>query len=115
MTPILQRQKKAELIKQKIRGSSLQQIAQNQNISVETANSVNRKNPTLAGAGNEPEVVGAAFGLEPGQVSKPIAGNRGVYIVELSAVNKAPQLESYRTFANQQTAQRRQGIENRVF
>ncbi len=115
VTPILQREKKAELIKKKISGNNLQQIAQNQNATVETASSVNRKNPTLAGAGSEPEVVGAAFALEPGQVSKPITGNRGVFVVEVTAVNKAPKMESYRNFANQQTQQRRQGVENRVF
>lgn len=115
VTPILQREKKAELIKGKISGDNLQQIAQNQNTSVETASSVNLQNPTLAGAGNEPMVVGAAFALEPGQVSKPIAGNRGVYVVEVTAVNRAPDMESYRSFATQQTQERRQGIQDRVY
>jgi len=115
VTPILQRQKKAEILKGRLSGNSLEQIAQSQNASVQTASAVNLKNPTLAGAGNEPEVVGAVFGLEPGQVSKPIAGEKGVYVVELVALNKAPGMESYRNFANQQTQQRRQGVENRVF
>ena len=115
VTPILQKQKKAEILKGRISGNSLEQIAQSQNASVQTASAVNLKNPTLAGAGNEPEVVGAAFGLEPGQVSKPIAGEKGVYVVELVALNKAPGMESYKSFATQQTQQRRQGVENRVF
>ncbi len=115
VTPILQREKKAELIKQRITGDNLEQIAQNLNASVETASSVNLQNPTLAGAGNEPKVVGAAFALEPGQVSKPIVGNRGVYVVEQVVVNRAPEMESYRSFATQQTQQRRQGIQDRVF
>ncbi|MCM4160992.1 peptidylprolyl isomerase [Antarcticibacterium flavum] len=115
VTPILMRDKKAEVIKNKISGNDLQQIAQNNNTSVESANAVNLKNPTIAGAGNEPKVVGAAFALEAGQVSQPIAGNRGVYVVELTAKNSAPAMESYRSFATQQTMQRRQGVEDRIF
>lgn len=115
VTPILIKEKKAKLIKDRISANNLDQVAQSNNTSVQTANAVNMKNPTLAGGGNEPEVVGAAFGLEPGQVSKPITGNRGVYLVEVTSINKAPAMESYRNFTNLQTQQRRQGVENRVF
>ncbi len=115
VTPILIKEKKAQLIKDKITGNNLEQIAQSNNASVQTAGAVNMKNPTLAGGGNEPEVVGAAFGLEPGQVSRPIAGNRGVYVIEVTAVNRAAGLESYRSYAAQQTQLKRQGVETRVF
>lgn len=115
VTPILVKEKKAKLLKDKITGNNLDQIAQSNNVSVQSAGAVNLKNPTLAGGGNEPEVVGAAFALEPGQVSRPIAGNRGVYVVEVTSVNRAPALESYRNYATQQTQQRRQGVEDRVF
>ncbi len=115
VTPILMREKKAKLLKERITGNNLEQIAQNNNASVQTAGSVNMKNPTLAGGGNEPEVVGAAFALDPGQMSRPIAGNRGVYVVEVTSVNRAPEMESYRSYAIQQTQQKRQGVEGRVF
>lgn len=115
VTPILQKEKKAALIKEKISGSNLAEIAKNQNTSVQNASAINLKNPTLAGAGSEPEVVGSVFSLEPGEVSKPIAGEKGVYIVELVAINKAPAMESYRSFANQETAVRRQEVTTRVF
>lgn len=115
VTPILMREKKAERIKQNITGNDLSQIASNNNTSVETVNAVNLQNPTIAGAGNEPKVVGAAFSLEEGEVSQPIAGNRGVYVVELTGVNPAPDLESYRVYANQQTATRRQQVEEKLF
>ena len=115
VTPILIKEKKAALIKGKISGSNLAEIAKNQNISIQNANAVNLKNPTLAGAGNEPKVVGAAFSLETGQVSSAIAGEKGVYVVELVAINKAPSMESYRSFANQEVAVRRQEVPSRVF
>jgi peptidylprolyl isomerase/peptidyl-prolyl cis-trans isomerase D len=115
VTPILKKEKKADLIRNKISGTTLAEIAKNQNASVQTASAINLKNPTLAGAGSEPEVVGAAFSLEPGEVSKPIAGDKGVYVVKLISINKAPKLESYRGFVNQETAQRRQAVVSRVF
>lgn len=39
--------------------------------------------------GNEPKVVGRAFGLQQGQVSGPISGNNGVYIIKVDAINEA--------------------------
>jgi len=115
VTPILLKDKKAELINKKITGTTLAEIAKNQNSSVQTASAVNLKNPTLAGAGNEPGVVGAAFSLKAGEVSKPITGDKGVYVVKLISVNKAPKMESYRGFANQKTAQSRQAVVSSVF
>lgn len=112
--PILQKQKKAEIIKNRITAQSLEEIAQNQNAEVNTASSVNLSNPTLPGAGNEPKIVGAAFALEEGEVSKPLAGNRGVYVIEVLEKNTAPQLDSYRPYAARETASRRVNVEQEV-
>lgn len=112
--PILQKQKKAEIIKQRINSQSLEEIAQNQNAEVSTANSVNLENPTLPGAGNEPKIVGAAFALEQGEVSKPLAGNRGVYVIEVLQKNRAADLESYRSYAMREAASRRANIDQEI-
>lgn len=42
----------------------------------------------VQGLGAEPKVVGRAFGLQPGTVSKPIAGNSGVFVVKLEAIQE---------------------------
>ncbi len=115
VTPILLKEKKAELINKNITGTTLTEIAKNKNSSVQTASAVNLKNTTLAGSGNEPGVVGAAFSLKAGEVSKPITGDKGVYVVKLISVNKAPEMPSYRGFANQKTAQSRQAVVSKVF
>lgn len=115
VSPILMKEKKAKLIKEKISGNSLEEIARSQNSSVQTASAINLKNPTLAGAGSEPEVVGAVFSQKVGEMSKPIAGEKGVYVVKVDAINKAPKMESYRAFANQETLKRRQSVNARVF
>lgn len=115
VTPILRKEKKAELIKQRLKGNTLQEIASNQGVSVQTADAVNLNNPTLAGAGEEPEVVGAVFSLESGKVSAPIAGEKGVYVAELVSKFEAPAMDSYKGFAQQESAARRAQATMRVF
>ncbi len=113
--PILEKEKKAEIIKEKISGDNLEEIASSQSQSVQNASAVNLDNPTLPGAGREPGVVGAVFAMEPGQVSKPITGDKGVYVVELLSRNEAPERESYRNIADQETQARRQLAAQQVF
>ncbi|TBW28054.1 peptidylprolyl isomerase [Gramella sp. KN1008] len=115
VTPILKKEKKAELIKERLKGSNLQEIANNHGESVQTADAVNLSSPTLAGAGEEPEVVGAVFALEPGKVSEPIAGEKGVYVVELVSKFEAPAMDSYKAFAQQESMARRAEASMRVF
>ena len=114
VTPILRSKKQAEIIKERIAGKSMQEIASSESTSIQTANAVNLENPTLPGATSEPEVVGAAFGLKQGETSSPIAGKKGVYVVELIKKNEAPSLDSYRTFADRETRTRSSNALNRV-
>ncbi|MBJ7880785.1 peptidylprolyl isomerase [Gelidibacter salicanalis] len=98
--PEIRKEKKAKLIREKISGSTLEAVAQSQNVSVSTATAVNMKNPTLSGAGLEPKVVGTAFGLKEGETSKLIDGNRGVFMVQVTKKTAAPKLDSYQAIAN---------------
>ena len=113
--PILQKEKKAAIIKEKISGSTLQEIANNLNVAVNTANSVNRNSPVLPGVGSEPFVVGAAFGLEEGVVSEPLAGEKGVFVIKVLEKTNAPELESYRSYAARQAATKRAGVNALIF
>ncbi|MFD2433932.1 peptidylprolyl isomerase [Mesonia maritima] len=106
VSPIIRNEKKAKMLKEKISGNSLAEIAQSQNVQVQTASAVNMKNPTLPGATREPKVVGAAFSLEKGAVSEPIEGKKGVYVVELLRKTEATPLPNYRGIAEQETKQR---------
>jgi peptidyl-prolyl cis-trans isomerase D len=96
----IRKEKKAELIKASLSGTTLEDIAASQNQSVKTALAINLKNPTLSGAGREPLVIGAAFGLKEGQVSKPIVGNNGVYVIEVTKITLADGLPNYQGIAN---------------
>ncbi|QVY67360.1 peptidylprolyl isomerase [Polaribacter sp. Q13] len=84
--PILINQKKAKLIADKFNGSTLADIAKENNTNVRNASGINLKSPTLSGAGSEPKVVGAMFNAELNKVYKNIEGNKGVYA--FAVINK---------------------------
>jgi peptidylprolyl isomerase/peptidyl-prolyl cis-trans isomerase D len=101
VTPILRNEKKAKLIRASIFSIDIKEVASSQNLSTKTVNDLTMANPTIAGAGTEPKVVGTAFGLKLGETSKLIDGVKGVFMVKVKAVNNAPDLQNYSAFANQ--------------
>ena len=80
-------QLKAEKALSSISGN-LSGIANTYNVSVDTLRSLTMLNNTIAQYGNEPELLGAAFGQDAGATSAPIIGNSGVYVVK--TISKAP-------------------------
>ena len=101
VTPILRNEKKAKLIRESISSTDIKKVASSQNLSTKIANAITMANPTIAGAGTEPKVIGTAFGLKLGETSKLIDGVKGVFMVKVTAVNNAPDLQDYSAFANQ--------------
>jgi peptidylprolyl isomerase/peptidyl-prolyl cis-trans isomerase D len=110
VTPLVRNAKKADMIKSKILGSDLQAIAKANNVQVQSASAISLKNPTLAGAGREPKVVGALFGLKDNTLSEPIVGEKGVYLIKPTAINNAKEMDNYLSFAMQQTATNRNSV-----
>lgn len=102
----IRNEKKAKLIREKISGTTVDDIAKNAGVPVRSASLVSMNAPTLSGAGREPKVVGYAFGLDEGEVSKPIDGVKGVFVVEVTKKTPAPKLNNYQANANRLTAQR---------
>ena len=86
-------------MKEKAKGNSLQAIASANKTEVKSATGLVMKNPTIIGEGREPKVVGAAFGLKQGQISKPIDGENAVYVIQLTSATIAPAITDYRTQA----------------
>lgn len=101
VTPILRNQKKAQKIREGITGTTIQEMATSQNVAVKTASALTRSNPTIAGAGTEPLVVGTAFGKAAGETTSMIDGETGVFIVRVLAKNEAPALDNYTAYINQ--------------
>ena len=104
--PKLIKEKKAELIKAKFKGNTLEEMAKNADAKVGVATGVTLNNPTIPGFGREPVVVARAFALEPDKVSEPIAGNRAVYVIKTIKVTKAPDIKNYVPYAEKLRKQR---------
>jgi peptidyl-prolyl cis-trans isomerase D len=76
-------QKKAEKVKGQLSGSNLSAIASQYNTEIDTARNVSFTSSSLPGLGSEPKVLASAFFLELNQVSAPIIGNSGVYLLKV--------------------------------
>ena len=77
--PILINEKKAEMLKDKLEGSSIEDIAKTNNTSIRTASNVTLKSPTISGVGVEPKIVGAMYNAELNKVYTALEGNKGVF------------------------------------
>lgn len=113
--PEIKKEKKAKMIREKISGSTVTDIAKNQGLSERTAAAVSMSNTTLSGAGVEPQVVGAAFGLKVGATSKPVNGVKGVYVLEVTKINEAPALDNYTSYINRLNTARNGTIQSKIY
>ncbi|MGS2764027.1 peptidylprolyl isomerase [Sinomicrobium sp. M5D2P9] len=114
VTPILRKQKKAELIREKSNISSLEEFAKSNKVTVATASGLNMKSPSISGAGREPKVIGTAFALEEGATSGVIEGRDGAYMVTVTKKTEAPALDNYSTYANTLKSTNRNTVNNSV-
>ena len=94
----LRNEKKAEMIKAEYAGKSMEEIASANGQTVQQATSVSMASPTIPGiTGQEQKIVGAAFALEQGKTSNLIAGQSGVFKIEVVNKVSAPAKDSYLT------------------
>ncbi|MFM2224788.1 MAG: hypothetical protein RJA07_990 [Bacteroidota bacterium] len=113
----IRKQKKVEMISKdmtaKLAGkSSIQDAAAALGDTVHTAKGLSFGQPFMS-IGFEPEVVGTAFGLKQGAISKPVAGNAGVFIVTTESIEAAqpnPMMNNKANLENQYSS----GIEYRL-
>ncbi|MCF8335382.1 MAG: SurA N-terminal domain-containing protein [Bacteroidales bacterium] len=81
--------KKAEKIKSQFNenmqnAGSLEEVSDQMNLRIMEANDVNYSTYRIPGAGSEPKIVGAAMELEENQLSYPIQGENGVYLIQVT-------------------------------
>lgn len=74
--------KKAQVLLSKLQNTGdLNALAEKWEVKVDTAKGANLLQTFLPNGGTEPRVVGTAFFVAKGSVSKPITGNSGIYVV----------------------------------
>ncbi|WP_142785181.1 SurA N-terminal domain-containing protein [Changchengzhania lutea] len=113
--PAIRKEKKAEMIRDRVSATTLEDLAATENTSIKTASAINMKNPTLSGAGREPMVIGAAFGLNEGETSKLIDGANGVYMIQVTKVTPAVELDNYQAAANRVEQQKTSVVNTKLY
>lgn len=111
-------EKKSEMLTNELNnasGTTLEEKAQSLGVQVQNFASAKFNSPNIQGVGMEPRVIGAVFGMEQGEISEPISGESGVFIVQLNAITPAPEESSYATEANQLRQQMSGQVTVKVF
>jgi peptidyl-prolyl cis-trans isomerase D len=106
--------KKADLLSKEMEnakqgGSSMDAIASKLNSVVKTANSIQFTSNSIQDLGAEPKLIAAACFMETSKISNPIAGENGVYIIEVNNKkngNPTIDLESIRNYVEMQDVRR---------
>ncbi len=87
----VKKNKKAELISEEFNASvasvqNIDELASEMGLTVVDANNVNFASVSVPSAGIEPNVIATASVLAPDQLSQPVNGNNGVYVIVVSNI-----------------------------
>jgi hypothetical protein len=93
------KEKKAELIKQKLSDLTGQDLnamkdGYGAGASVSTASNISFSSNTIPGIGSDRFIIGKVLGMQQGQTSQPIAGDNGVYVLQVTGITEAPELDA---------------------
>ncbi len=104
VVPILEKIKKGQLIKEKMVGSTLEDIAKSVGKSVNSTNGVSIMKPALSVGGSDENITGALLYMKQGDI-KIVEGKNGVYAIEI--IKKIPlyDIKKYDTYSKTITTQ----------
>ena len=94
---------KAKIISKKMKGvKSLNKLTQSLKGATLLKADVTFSNAQISGVGFEPEIVGSIFsGLKDGQITVPLTGNIGVFVLQLEKTVTPPKAANYLVEKNQ--------------
>jgi peptidyl-prolyl cis-trans isomerase D len=98
--PEVIKEKKAALLSQKVKSanaSSLDALAGALGKEVQSVSGLNFSNIFLPEAGPEPKITNLAFGLSANVLSEPLAGDNGVYVLNVKSITPAPATSDFST------------------
>lgn len=96
VTAEVRKNKKAEqFIKEMSGASNIEELSQKLNLPLERGDNISFSSFSIPGMGREPYVVGKLTTLNKGQMSIPIKGDQGVYVVYIENIIDAPEISDY--------------------
>ncbi|MEE1897784.1 peptidylprolyl isomerase [Flavobacterium rakeshii] len=114
VAPTIRNEKKAEQIKTKMTGDTLDAVSQASGAKVTTAENVTLGSAMVPTVGVEPKVVGSAFALEAGKTSGLIVGKSGVFKIATKTVEKAAELPNYNSYLARVEKQEKTAAASRI-
>ena len=76
-------------------GTSLDQISKSLSLPVDSVPSLRFSDYSIPALGRELNLMGTVFAMKPGEMSKPIKGEQGVYVVIVEKITAAPEPKDY--------------------
>lgn len=92
---ILLNEKKAALIKDRSTGTTLDEIASQNQVSISKAKAVSNTSPVFAGLGRFVDISGVVTGLEENELAKNIVGKNGVVFALVTKKTLPAELQNY--------------------
>lgn len=99
--PDVIRDKKADKFKSEMEGKNVAELEEEFGLPVKMATNVSEERPTLPGNANEPYVVGYALTMAEGNVSRPLVGKAGVYVLHLDSKTDVQPRDEYITYKDE--------------
>ncbi len=96
--PILIKEKKAAILKERMVGATLSDIAKATNRSITKMNNVSFGAPTISGVGSEPKILGAMFYAQSNKVYTKVEGDNGVFAYVVESKTEPTALPNYETY-----------------
>lgn len=108
-------EKKAVLIREKMKGATLEAIAKSTGSPIKEAKDINAAYSNIETVGQEPKVAGKAFSAKIGTVSEAIDGMSGVFKIKVKSIAKAPAVAKYDEIITRLNSQSKGSVGGRIF
>lgn len=106
--PEVLKKKKGDMLREAMQGKNLSAVAQQYNTRVDTVQGVGLNATRIPNLGEEPSLVAALQDLDQGQLSAPIIGNNGVYLIQLNFKTEMPSMGNISQIKSSKSTQIRQ-------
>jgi len=115
----VKREKSAQALKEEFKKSlstatNIDELAKEMSLVPESVSLLSFSSNSVPG-GFEPNIVGAFYGVEQGQMSTPIVGNNGVYVVSTEAIKESPAPKDYSALKKQLESQLQPRVDIEVY
>ncbi len=120
VTAAVIKQKKADILidkfnKQTAGATTIEAVSQKMSAPMTDADNASFSNTYLPTVGNEPRVIGTAFALKQGELSKPIKGENGVFVIAVKSFTEPASVNNYESNRKQMLDLRKGRSEYEVF